>query len=194
MPSPVAHTLVGLSVGQWFEPEQGHDWRLWTAYIVFAANAPDLDFLAGWIGGDINAAHHGPSHSLAAALIFGTLTTLVLRRWGLGWRPLFWGGTLVYASHVVLDMFCGGPDGTGIPLLWPWSSADLAAPWRPFAGILHGTRGDGIGAFLADLVSWYNVRMLAVEFALCFPCCALSYLWRRDRREARLEPAVSTSR
>lgn len=192
MPSPVAHSLIGLSVGQFFEPRAATDWRPWTAYCLVAANAPDLDFLAGWFGGDINAFHHGPSHSLAAAVVFGVLSVIVLHRfWTQRWR-LFFGGTAVYASHVVLDMFCGGPDGTGIPLLWPLTNANFVAPWQPFAGILHGVHGDGVGTFLGELFSWYNLRVLAVEFALCFPVFAISYLWRRDRRELALAHSTST--
>ena len=75
--------------------------RTWTvsALYLFAANAPDLDFLPGLVVGDLSRFHHGPSHSVGFAILFGIVASL------------FWSHRLctfvvassLYFSHVVLD-------------------------------------------------------------------------------------------
>jgi hypothetical protein len=80
------------------------------AIVVFAAVAPDLDFLWG--------RHNQETHSLAAALIAG----LTVFAWKRDVR-LAMAVTLAWASHVLFDWL--GSDTTpplGVMALWPLSS------------------------------------------------------------------------
>jgi membrane-bound metal-dependent hydrolase YbcI (DUF457 family) len=168
MPSPIAHSLVGLTIGHLPEPMRGR--LLWVGLALFAANAPDLDFLAGLVSGSINAYHGGPSHSLGAALAFSALASLVLRRQGCRPALVFAVSFAIYTSHILLDMACeASPTRPGLPLFWPLSNASFLFPWRPFLGIAHGGDGGGPAEFLHELFSLGNFAAVALEVAVFAP-------------------------
>ena len=77
MPSPVAHTLIGLTAANVVLKHKLYQSLLWLLFVVFAANAADLDFLAGWYFNDINRFHHGISHSIGMAFIFAVICTII---------------------------------------------------------------------------------------------------------------------
>ncbi len=178
MPSPIAHMLVGLTIARrsrvWNEPVRVR----WILLAVFAANAPDLDFLFGLAAGAINRYHPNPSHSVLAALIFALVATLVLgRTWT---RPLrLFGLTFgLYGSHILLDMFGdSSPAPPGVQLFWPLSDAGFVSPWRPLLGIVHGSAEGGNHLFLQELLSRHNLGAVALELVIFLPL-----LWLSTRR------------
>jgi membrane-bound metal-dependent hydrolase YbcI (DUF457 family) len=156
------------------------------------AVAPDLDFVPGILV-DRPALHHqAASHSLAAALIVGLVTAIVLfrdrTRWLRGWL-LF---SSAYASHLLIDLF--GADGRppfGMPLFWPFSDATFLAPWTLLPGIAHADSSEtGTRAWLASVLSWTNVRSILIELAVLGPPVALAVL--RLRRRGRTSPSAAT--
>ncbi len=67
---------------------------------------PDLDFVPGLLSGNINTFHQRPTHSLVAALAFGGMAALVTRWFRARRTQAGLRGTVIYASHLLLDFFC----------------------------------------------------------------------------------------
>ena len=120
MPTPLGHSLAGLSVhlatGERLERRS----LVQAAGLIVLANAPDLDFLPGYLVGEPRAYHWGPAHSLAAALLGGVLAGLLALALRRGFWRFFLLGAVAYASHLALDMLLGpGTQSQGLQVLWP---------------------------------------------------------------------------
>jgi inner membrane protein len=99
--------------------------KLVTLYL-FAANAPDLDFLPGLFTGDLGQFHHGPSHSIAFAVVFGILAAVVFPQRIYAFAV----GLSLYLSHVLLDYLVQDPSPPfGVLLFWPFSKQYYMAPF-----------------------------------------------------------------
>jgi membrane-bound metal-dependent hydrolase YbcI (DUF457 family) len=176
MPSPLAHSLAGLTIAHALGPEKLRGSTRWVGLALLAANAPDLDFFAGLAIGSINALHGGPTHSLGAALLFATAIAASVRSRGGPAARAFVAASAVYVSHVLLDMACEShPGRPGLPLFWPLDGSGYLFPWRPLPGIAHGEAGDGIGGFLGELFSAGNLAAACVEIAVFAPPLWLAY-------------------
>lgn len=138
----------------------------WFAASAFAANAADLDFLAGFLVGDPNRFHHGPTHSLIAAVAFGLLATALANVAGFApWRRFGWFMGLSYSTHLLLDFVTRGnvEPYYGMKLLWPFSSM----PWTPPFHLFMDIRRDAeTSSFLPSLVQWHNAKAVALELAV----------------------------
>lgn len=179
MPSPIAHSLAGLTIAHALAPEPLRGRAVWLGFAVVAGNAPDLDFLAGLVSGSINALHGGPSHSIGAAAVFASVCALALGARRRLVTQLFVTAFVIYTSHVLLDMACEpSPKRPGLPLLWPLTSEGLLFPWRPLLGIAHGTHGSGVSGFVAELFSARNLGPVLLELAVFAPLLALVYTVR----------------
>ncbi len=112
-------------------PAVAYQWKLVALY-VFAANAPDLDFLPGLFVGDLGRYHHGPSHSIAFAILFGLCAAAFFSRRIHAFVIAF----SLYLSHVLLDYLVQDPSPPlGVPLFWPINHEYYMAPfafYRPF--------------------------------------------------------------
>src|SRR5262245_58069994 len=77
MSSPFGHSTMGYIIYR-ATPRPGGlpRCRLVVLYL-FAANAPDLDFLPGFLVGDPNLYHHGVSHSIGFASLFALVMGLL---------------------------------------------------------------------------------------------------------------------
>lgn len=179
MPSPVAHSLIGLSLGvAWLLPRApGRDLlrRAWEARIplfaaVVAANAPDLDYVPGILTGDLNAFHHGISHTVPFVIAIAALMSL--------FRPFrnvrsFGWLALIGASHLAADMVTEDlRPPYGIPVLWPLSSEHWIAPVHLF---MHLRKREW-----TDIVQWHNGAAVLWEIALTLPLL-LAALWWKTR-------------
>jgi len=173
MPTPIGHALAGLAVAG-AGRASGVSGRQ-AAILAFCAAAPDLDLLLRLVDG-VNH-HRGPSHSFAAAVLVG-LTTLLLRRTGLGLPGAALMGA-AWASHVVLDYF--GLDTSppvGEMALWPFSEGFFASPVPVFYDIPR--------SFSAAAIR-HNLIAVAVEVAIVAPLAWLC--WRGSRSRASSRPA-----
>jgi len=113
MSLPIAHGLVGASLGVALWPERGRPGRA-AAVGALLGICPDVDYLLsrlhvlgwGW--------HHGFTHSIAFALITGAAVS-----WALGLRG--WRGALACVlpvlSHSLLDYVI--TESPGVALWWP---------------------------------------------------------------------------
>ena len=192
LPSPVGHSLAGLTIAHLLAPKSAPVRVSWYAFAVVAANAPDFDFVGGLAVGAINAFHGGIAHSFGAAFAVAGLTALALRgapatRWRASAAAL-----ALYASHILLDMACNqSPENQGMPVLWPVTTDRMLFEWRPLWGILHGGTYGGVRHFLAELFSVHNLMAIGIELAVFLPLLGLAlYVWPNRGGSTRTEPAT----
>ena len=172
MPTPVAHSLAGACVAVLVSRRLPAARALpVVAAILFAANLPDVDYLALVRGREAMARfHQGPLHSIAFVAAATVPLALLLRRrlrLSLAW-PLLAGAGL---THLLLDLI--GVDRQppiGFPILWPFTETLFHSPVEIFPGI------DRQVVFSAR-----NLRELLVELAWGVPALLLSW-WRPSRR------------
>lgn len=171
MPTPVAHCLAGSCVATLVT-------RRWPAArslpvfaaILFAANIPDLDYLALVRGREfLERFHQGLSHSIGFVAVAAVPLALLLRQ-RLGFLPawlLFAGAGL---THLLLDlMVVDRFPPIGFPLFWPFTTELFHSPVTIFPGI---DRVNILGA--------KNMREFLVELAWGVPALLVAG-WRPRR-------------
>lgn len=92
---------------------------IWLAGALFFALLPDLDAVAGILGGDMGRYHNQAFHSVTVSLLFAML--LAGLGTVLGARPAaraFRLATVGALIHLALDFIT---TGRGVMLLWPWT-------------------------------------------------------------------------
>jgi inner membrane protein len=173
MPSPIGHSLMGyLAYRTTAKATTVHQWRLVLLY-VFAANAPDLDFLPGILLGDVSRFHHGPSHSIAAAAVFGVLSAAFFSQKIQAFLIAF----SLYLSHVLLDYLVRDPSPPfGVPIFWPLNNEYEMAPFAFFYPIRYPT------SFSTPLIpivfNLHNLFTVITEVLFLLP--ALAFVsWRK---------------
>ena len=183
VPSPVLHSFSAFALLQ-LSRDATEGRRVPIALLgalIFAANAPDLDFVAGIAAGAPRRFHRGASHSLFAAGIFGLGAFLVAKV--AGWRSSRRFGVLMglaFASHVFLDMLSplGEPE-QGVALAWPVLTERVSFPVRIFSAVRFDRTADSL------LEGWLQVRNFLVvlsELVLVGVIWGLARLTRRTSR------------
>lgn len=138
MPTVFSHAAVGAAASRFIATPAISPRRI-AAWSALCAIVPDFD-VVGIPGIDLwdNAfAHRGFTHSIAFAMLIGTVVATMLtlmmranaddaRAVGLRLGVYFSSITL---SHPLLDMLTSG--GPGVQLFAPFSAARLFFPWRP---------------------------------------------------------------
>jgi membrane-bound metal-dependent hydrolase YbcI (DUF457 family) len=172
MPSPVGHSLIGLTLGAaWLLPRvRLADWR--TALrahggallaAVIAANACDLDYLPGLCVGAPNLLHRWLGHTAVWAALAGFTIWLIWRRvvpklprWAL---PVLVAAALTHILADYADEDTRAP--FGILALWPFYDGFLMAPHPLFLSLDK--------ASLAAVCSGHNLRAVARELLVTLP-------------------------
>jgi hypothetical protein len=188
MPSPIAHSLIGLTLGlirflpsyrRWDELA-GQFRALWRPllFCVLLANAPDLDYFFGLFRGNANYYHQTVTHTL----VWVGVTALAIWAYGrlrerrAAWLSL---GLLLalLSSHLLADwLTVDRSPPIGLMLFWPFSDRFFHATWAFFPPPAKQT--------LASLWSLQNLRLVLVELALTMPL-VLTVLWFKCRRSQR---------
>lgn len=189
MPSPLGHALAGLAAGWTVAPASTHHSGRVLRGLVFvvAATAADLDLLIGM--------HRGPTHSLAAAALAGSVVWLWTRsrrpgdrhgalRRDPGWMAAAVGAAA--ATHTLLDWL--GADSSppvGLMALWPFSRDYYASHLDIFMAISRRYR---------DADFWpSNVHAIAREVLILGPVAAVVWI-RSVRRRGRTAPSGDRGR
>lgn len=175
MPSPVGHALGGIAAGWLLErmPEPGarHP-PAHRATLAFAllGMTPDLDLLL--------PVHRGPTHSVGAAVLVGSLIWLSVRT--RMWHPARFAiaCAAAYGSHILLDWL--GEDTWapfGVVALWPVSATYFESPWHVFMAVSRRVA--------QPAVFWRtNIAALTRELLVLLPVVlAIGYL--KGRRKSR---------
>ena len=167
MPTPIAHSLAGISV--YFGIYRGQDKRLLVA-IVAAACAADLDFGLNFLTGDNY--HHYFTHSFSFVALFTAtayFVSLLTKRLSPKRDALLLG--IAYFTHIALDYFSKDTSAPfGMELFWPFSKEFFIAPFVIFDDIWRGT--------LAQLLSLHNWLAVGQEILYIGPICILASLLR----------------
>jgi inner membrane protein len=169
MPLPIAHSAAGLAGYLIFKKnEQSVNKRQELAFIgmcLFLANLPDLDFVPGFIIGDIGSFHHGPSHSFIISLALAFLFSVI----GINWfkeisKSRIAAGFIISAfSHPILDYFSKDTSMPfGVPLFWPFKTNYYISPMHLFTDVQRNQ--DSIGNFFSSLLfNLNNIRGVLIE-------------------------------
>jgi len=186
MPSPVGHILSGAAVylaGTKQKPRSILTWGV----TLFASIAPDFDFVPGILIGRMGAYHHGISHSLTFAVLFGAIVFVVLRF--LGNAVAMQGAilaTLSYSGHVLLDFISVNEGSRGVPILWPLSDEKFAFGLNLFGHFLWGGEG------LRTIFRLENIVPILREILFIGSVLLLTVFW--DRRSGRKFRGLTTRR
>jgi hypothetical protein len=133
------------------------------AVALLGSIAPDFDFLPGIAIGEMRRFHHGISHSLAFALLFGAVVFVVAHAVdrAVAVRASIL-AALAYASHTVLDFISVNEGTRGVPLLWPLSDERLGFSLHLFGHFRYGDISEGIWS----VARWVNVSPLLRELLI----------------------------
>jgi inner membrane protein len=184
----LAHATAGYLAYEILRPPGPHR-PLLLASAVGLANAPDLDFLPGFLLGQPSGFHRGITHTILAVLMVTVVAALVVRRLP---RPAPWGGWIVfvavaYGSHLAVDLVSidtTPPEGT--QMLWPLSDVYLYAPISGL-GELPLDRSSRTG-FLQSLVAPEAMSAWGRELALMLAVIASVQLVRLGRAAIAARP------
>jgi inner membrane protein len=128
VPTVLSHPAVPLALGLAFG--SGIVSKRLLLVGVVASVLPDLDVIAFrlGIGYSHELGHRGFSHSLIAALFFGSLAAAFAKHLLATRKTAFLFVFVAAASHGLLDMLTNG--GLGIALAWPFSDQRYFFPWQ----------------------------------------------------------------
>ncbi len=166
MPSPVAHSFVGvgglvvLTQGTALKSFSSFLWEKRREIIFFigVANLPDLDMVIGFfLYGDVHTFHSLFSHSLLLAIPIA-LATSFLYPVGKRWRT-FLTFFILILLHDLMD-FSASPNlkepGSGVELFFPFYNERMASPFPIFWGFRHQT--------IEQFFSFHNLCVMGIEF------------------------------
>lgn len=202
MPSPVAHSLIGLTLGcAWFLP-RAPDWRAlarqvwaqrgWLLLCIVLANAPDVDYLFGIPRGNLNYYHQSITHTLGWIVSVSVCVWIFIRlailrgagqaRWPRAWPGHEWNrgqarqGFLfilaVTGSHLVADYFCADMSPP-CGIMIAWPFSDRY--WTSPVSLFPAPAKKTWD----DLWTLHNVGVVAVELLITLPLLAAVLLWKR---------------
>jgi membrane-bound metal-dependent hydrolase YbcI (DUF457 family) len=184
MPTPVGHSLAAaaLQLASGRKLVQTESFSMLAVFMI--ASLPDIDFLPGYFVGDPRTFHWGPTHSLFAAVVVGVIAGWIARRRGIAFAGAFALASLVYASHLLLDMFMGpGPRPiTGLQILWPFSQQRWMMPVSIFR--MAPDTMETIGP-LGTLFSRGILPVIGRELLVLLPVVGLTMLVRPVYRRPR---------
>lgn len=185
MSSPIGHSLTGYLIYSLNSGTLKLSELKRLSLCIFAANAPDLDFMPGVIMGKPNMFHHGISHSIGAALIFCCFLAFTFHccRWETFGRTL-WLSLALYCFHLLLDYVSfDGRSPIGIPVLWPLSNTYYISPFIVLPPVTHsGWTHAGTALFLKEVFSWHNLGVVMLETAIMIPFAFIIRLVRQKIR------------
>ncbi len=170
MPTTIGHSLAAFAVNGLNRVPINKSMMI-TGIVV--ANIADIDFLPGFFVGDPNRFHHGPTHSIAAALFSGVFFALVTPLRKLGFKAAFVLLFGLYCSHVLLDYFAVDTSlPYGVPLFWPISDQYFMSGFPIFSDV-H--KDSSSGTFLQSLFVMHNFWTIVREVVILTPFTLLSF-------------------
>lgn len=170
MPSPIAHTLAGLTVGWLCDPlpepprpsSSGSLRAALTPFVLWCAALaalPDADLL-------IPHAHRTATHSLTATLVIFIIAASVtgkVTRSNVGRIALALAAA--HATHLLLDWL--GTDRNppaGLQIFWPFDPAFYISGWDIFPPVARGRLSASMLAINANAAFWEVLLMGPIAF------------------------------
>lgn len=192
MSSPIACSLAGYAVNNFFVTANKRDRLSLILLCIFMANAADMDFLPGLLVGNPPLYHRGITHSLLFAFIFsigiaGAYSAIRKKPFLAIFSLCF----ISYLTHLIIDFFA--PYDThhepvhGLLLLWPISGARFISPVPVFVGMYHNASPSPTTLrWIESILSLPNLIAIVREIVLIMPFVFLGYLYRRWYRGNQL--------
>lgn len=169
MPTTIGHSLAAFAVNG-FNRVPINKSMMITGIVV--ANLADIDFLPGFFVGDPNRFHHGPTHSIAAAVFVGIFVAWLTPLRKLGFGRVFVLIFSLYFSHILLDFFAADTSSPfGVPLFWPISDQYFISGFSIFSDV-H--KDSSSGTFIQSLLVTHNFWTIIREVLILTP---LTFLW-----------------
>lgn len=163
MASPIAHGIIGATLAVAALLPRGADRREArrsvrrhypeALLILFAACAPDLDYLPGLVTGQLSAFHQATSHSFVWCVMLATGLWCLMRyvRPGIRIDLLFW-LTAAALSHLAVDLVTVDlSQPIGFPIGWPFSATFAKAPFNLF---LYPSKTQPVSLWNLLVASW----------------------------------------
>jgi inner membrane protein len=199
MPLPLAHTAAGLATYITFgygetSPPSKVTQTVLILLAVTAANAADLDFAPGIFIGAPNRFHHGPSHSLLAAICIAALLFLASRRYVREVTPYRLFGLLAAAalSHPLLDFFSVDTAAPfGVPLSWPFYNGYQISGLLLFGDVRRAS--GSISAFFGSLFNDHNLRTACGELLFALALITAAFTVKERRQPLRFWPLLGAA-
>jgi membrane-bound metal-dependent hydrolase YbcI (DUF457 family) len=186
MPTPVAHSLIGMILGALKFLPNGRTVRtnlksIWEKkwiflFCILLANAPDIDYLFGTFYGNWNKFHQAATHSVLFIFVLSVLTFYFLK-----WRKRekmfsFLFIFILILSHIGLDFFCEDTSPPiGLPLFFPFSYDYFHSSFELFPAVRKKT--------FADALQIHNIRVVLIEMLLIMPFFFAILLGKGYRRK-----------
>jgi len=188
MPSPLAHILSGATVYLIGANRQRRG-KIALGVCLLGSLLPDFDFLPGLLIGEPRAYHHGISHSVGFAVMFGAAVLFVLRYLRRSDIAMQAGvmGALAYGFHAILDAVSVNEGAKAVPLLWPIIPAEFGIN----LGLLGRFHHDGLADGLRSVIRLENLSALAREVMVLGIPSLLVYVWTAKRRKDEI-PSLQT--
>ena len=187
MPSPVFHSLVGITVfSKWRRFERsGNVWIMLMFLLI--SSLPDIDLLFGFLVGNVNLYHHQFTHSIMFCILMAPVIGGILALFKISG---FWRNTayvfVLLISHLLLDaVTLDTKEPLGQPLFWPFSDVFVRAPFTIFLDI---RRVGESSQFVQSLFSAHNFWAVFVECIIFSPFC----IWLAMKWNKRKEVKVSS--
>lgn len=188
MATPIGHAIAAYAVSQGGIRSDGKDKLLFLVLCMFAAVAPDLDFVPGILSGQPALYHQGVSHSFIVGLLVSLIMAGFCRLTEYDFRVRFTLFFLSYISHFILDFF--GPDSRpplGQPLFWPFSMSHYMAPFQIFPGVRHASSTSvGTTEWVSTVLQIQNLKAIGVELLILLPLAMVSRAARNRLRIRKL--------
>jgi inner membrane protein len=173
LPSPVGHSIAGLTVHVLSSKDESELWSSRRALaLVVAANAADLDLLPGLVDGRNH--HQQETHSIGFALVAALCAWTAFRvlRWPRAGRLALACGA-AWLTHLLLDYLNEDTNPPiGIPVFWPVSHGYWKFPWPIFFQI---------GRTLTWQTLRSNTLAAAWEALALLPLLAVAWRFRAGR-------------
>ncbi len=190
MPTPVAHSLIGIIFGALKFLGYSKTWkeffselweRRWLLFLcIVLANAPDIDYLFGLFYGNWNKFHQTATHSFLFVFVLSLLICAVLIFRKKAVFIEFWFVFLLVSSHLVLDFFCKDTSfPIGLPLLFPFSYEYFHSKIELFPSVQKKT--------FADIWNTHNIKVVFVEILFIMPMLFAVLFFKRYGRKSNNE-------
>jgi inner membrane protein len=189
MPSPAAHSLIGLAIAiavqrpaERLNQVFGAIWRQRRNFLIllWMANLPDIDYIPGVLTGHINAFHYEYTHTA------GWVAAMTAALWFV-WRTkerrvrgtLFAIMLVAGSSHLLADWVTDDQSAPfGIMALWPLTDHRYLCPVHVFGSLWK--------AEWSDVFRLHNGKVVLLEVLACLPLLAgaVGYQWWASRTPA----------
>jgi len=184
MSLPILHSFAGYAIYKVTKRNgKKTNWYAIGAAMLLG-NLADFDFIPGVIMHKADLIHRGPSHSVGAAFIAGSVCAAAYYLWKKrDFIRVFYVSSLAYFTHIALDFFTNSP--RGVRFWWPFYDGVILSPFyqyvEPPAGAPTIEAARTVWDMAAYMMSPMVLTKLMNEFMIVYFILASTYAIRWAR-------------